>query len=128
MSHRSFRNEFEAIYERKAIWENDIRITMCHYPMLEWDGYWKRGWLFYGHVHHEGLGPSALLKYCPTAVNVGIDIHHRPKTAMELVQWKLENTVNDEFTRQLCPFYDEVRKELLNDGADNQPHEASGEA
>ena len=35
----------------KTIEDNGTRIVMCHYPMVEWDGFFRGALHFYGHIH-----------------------------------------------------------------------------
>lgn len=85
--HRHFRNQFEAIYDIKAVRECGTRIVLCHYPLAEWDGFYKGHYHFYGHIHNSNEGAALLMKSIPRAVNVGVDVNDfKPKTAAELLE------------------------------------------
>ena len=32
------------------IMDNGRRVIMCHYPIIEWDGYFRGSYLVYGHI------------------------------------------------------------------------------
>ncbi len=92
MKHRHFRNCFEEIHEIKAIRRNGPRIILCHYPLCEWDGYWKGHYHFYGHVHNSEEGAGKIMAGIERAVNVGVDVNdYMPKTIEELTGLKEEH-------------------------------------
>ena len=37
-------------------------ICVCHYPILEWNGYYKGHWHIYGHIHNHQNGTYAIMK------------------------------------------------------------------
>ena len=87
LHHKSFCKCFVDIREHEIIRDNNTKIFLHHYPMAEWDGYYKGIWHFYGHVHNSDQGAGFLMNYYPTAVNVGVDVNDfRPKTAKELME------------------------------------------
>lgn len=69
VKHRRFRNQFKDIASIKAVHDADTRIVLCHYPLAEWDGYWKGHYHFYGHVHNSTTGGAAYMKNVQRAVN-----------------------------------------------------------
>jgi calcineurin-like phosphoesterase family protein len=94
LKHRHFRNQFEEIYDIKAIKTDDTRIILCHYPMAEWDGFWKGHWHFYGHIHNSNEGAGLIMSQIPRSVNVGVDVNDfKPKTARQLMG--LPDTTDD---------------------------------
>lgn len=91
IKHRHFRAQFDEIHDIKAVRENDTRIVLCHYPLAEWDGFWKGHWHFYGHVHNSNEGAGLLMKQIERSVNVGVDVNDfRPKTSAELMNIRKE--------------------------------------
>ena len=86
----SFRRRFESIEEHMLLTDDGIDLYLSHYPMVDWDGYYKGRWLFYGHVHKVPVsGPGLFLDMIPTAMNVGIDLIGRPRTAGDLVSERM---------------------------------------
>lgn len=72
---------------RDTVDDQEVKIFLTHYPMAEWDGYWKGIWQFYGHVHNNPHGGAALMSMIPTAINVGVDVQNfMPKTAEDLIR------------------------------------------
>lgn len=69
------------------------RITLCHYPMLEWQGSRESpegkeyGYLIHGHIHNTVSPDYSILYRAPHALNAGVDINdYRPVTFDQLVQ------------------------------------------
>lgn len=89
MHHKHFRRQFKEIHDIVAVRDNGTRIVLCHFPLAEWDGYWKGHWHFYGHVHNSNEGAALLMSQLERAVNVGVDVNdYMPKTALELMSLK----------------------------------------
>lgn len=83
---------FESIDNLITIKRDKMKITMCHYPMLEWSGsrYASQGtsYLIHGHIHET---KNEIYEYIkanqPTALNCGVDINNfEPVTFEELLE------------------------------------------
>lgn len=83
---------FESIDSLVTIKRNKIQITLCHFPMLEWNGsrYASQGtsYLIHGHIHEI---KNEIYEYIkanqPTALNCGVDINNfEPVTFEELIE------------------------------------------
>lgn len=97
LEHKSFRRCFRDVYDTMLYRNKDLRIFLSHYPICEWDGYYKGIWHFYGHVHDNETIGSVFADMIPTAVNVSIDKLGKPMTAEELIsQKKAAYTLPDE--------------------------------
>lgn len=98
LKHKSFRECFIDIRSTELFRDGNKKIFLSHYPMAEWDGYYKGIYHFYGHVHNSDMGAGYLMKLYPTAVNVGVDCNNfYPKTAEQLIDERLCNY------RENCP-------------------------
>ena len=132
--HHHFVSQFEKVLDIGTYRTDNAVITLCHYPMAEWDGMMKQPgwddpnhprngnvtcehWLFYGHTHNVTCtGAPRLLRYNPVAVNVGVDLNtFRPHTAEELMESRKEKFLQDyagfsevekALCREYCPFVD----------------------
>lgn len=60
-------NVFESIEYLKVIKYNKIKITLCHYPMMEWDG------SHYGHIHLHGHCHGNRKYDLKNSMDVGVD-------------------------------------------------------
>ena len=88
-------------------------ITLCHYPMIEWNRsrYAKQqegstSWLIHGHIHNdrEGMAYIFIKENLPCALNAGVDINgFEPVTFEEL----LKNN-NEWYGRNLEDFSENV--------------------
>ncbi|PHM33121.1 metallophosphoesterase [Xenorhabdus innexi] len=55
------------------------KIVMFHYPILEWQGYFRNAIHLYGHVHNAGKDPDQYKRLSvlgPRAINVGVDVNN----------------------------------------------------
>ena len=68
--------------------DGNHRITLCHYPMMSWNGCNKGAFHIHGHIHNnrnDSYWP--LLRRMPQALNAGVDINgFSPVTFKELVE------------------------------------------
>lgn len=83
---KDFRRCFVDIVDHEIIHDGDYKIYLNHYPMAEWDGFYKGIYHFYGHIHNSKNGAAAVMSLYENAVNVGIDVIGKPRTAEELIQ------------------------------------------
>lgn len=84
---RSLRKYFVEITNMKTIIDGNYRIVLCHYPLVEWDGYYRETYHFYGHIHNNFHNATTqYISSIKNAFNVGVDvIGFRPKTAKEII-------------------------------------------
>lgn len=72
---RNLSKYFEEITPYKEINDNGSKIVMCHYPLVEWNGYFRDALHFYGHIHNNtGNKAYSIMKDMKNAYNVGVDI------------------------------------------------------
>lgn len=88
-----FAKLFESIQDIADISVDNQRIILCHYPILEWNGYYRDSLHIHGHIHNNRQGVFNYLKTEPRALNAGVDITgFRPVTLNELkvmnAEWK----------------------------------------
>ena len=83
----NFRKCFVEIKDMLDIMDNGRRVIMCHYPMIEWDGYFRGSYLVYGHIHNNVSNYAyKCMKELDNALNAGIDINQfMPVTLNELI-------------------------------------------
>lgn len=81
-----FRKRFVEVKSIMSIVENSERIILCHYPMLEWDGYFRGSWHIHGHIHNNVSNKCfGYLLNEPNALNAGVDVtNFMPVTFNEL--------------------------------------------
>ena len=72
-----------------------VDVILCHYPMLEWNHYFRNSYHIFGHIHNTLNEPQTqYIRNQPRMLNAGVDINgFKPVTLVELI----EN--NDRFYR-----------------------------
>lgn len=81
---------FVEIVDMKMVNDDGTQIVLCHYPLVEWNGYYRNVLHFFGHVHNTFR--SETTKYAmgmKNAYNVGVDvIGFAPCTLKEIINKK----------------------------------------
>lgn len=89
-----FRKYFIEITPMKTIFDNSVgeKVVLCHYPIIEWEGYFRGSYLVYGHIHNNVTNNAyKCMKDIDKALNAGVDINYfMPVTLPELIQNNLE--------------------------------------
>lgn len=91
-------NLFETVKFIDLILDNDRKVCICHYPLMDWMEFNRNGILVYGHIHNktEKNGPAYKLikefyRNLP-AYNCGVDVcGFEPRTLDELNNLKEVN-------------------------------------
>lgn len=88
LKNRDFRKHFAEIADMKMVHDNGTKILCCHYPMAEWNGYYKGVLHFYGHIHNSfDTEAYRYLSKVKNAYNVGADIiGFAPRTLKEILK------------------------------------------
>lgn len=78
---------FVEIVDMKMVDDNGTQIVLCHYPLVEWNGYYRNVLHFYGHVHNTYHNETTrYARDMKNAYNVGVDIiGFAPCTLNEIV-------------------------------------------
>ena len=58
-------------------------VTLCHFPMAEWNQYYRGAWHIHGHIHGETKGCYRFLKDEDRALNAGCMINNYMPVTME---------------------------------------------
>lgn len=84
-----FRNCFVEIEDIKSIYIGNTRIIMCHYPICEWEGYFRGAYHIFGHIHNTtSTNAYKIMSKEDRALNAGADIiGFTPATFEELVMF-----------------------------------------
>lgn len=79
---------FVEIVDMKMVDDNGNQIVLCHYPLVEWNGYYRNVLHFYGHVHNTYHNETTRYdRDMKKAYNVGVDvIGFAPCTFSEIVK------------------------------------------
>ena len=84
---------FGWVEDLAKIGHQKMKFILCHYPLLEWEGYFRGALHCYGHVHSSYLNDEEkyhdierLATLGPRAFNVGVDVNNfKPVSADDLV-------------------------------------------
>lgn len=69
-----------------TIKDSGDRIFLCHYPVCEWNGYFRGVLHFYGHIHNAENLAKELMDQVPNAYNIGADLlGFTPRTKDEII-------------------------------------------
>ena len=95
-----FRTAFDEVHQLLTIVDHiddkDYMIALCHYPIVEWNGYFRNSYHIFGHIHNNTRNKSyEIVRNEPRALNCGCEItNYRPMTLEELIK------VNDVYKRR----------------------------
>ena len=85
LKNHELRKYFVEINDIIHIEEGSDTIIMCHYPMAEWDGYYRGTWHIYAHIHNNLNEAFEIMKNKEKALNAGCMINgYMPVTFEEL--------------------------------------------
>ena len=78
---------FEGIEKMMDITDGDKRISLCHYPIAEWNSYFKGSWHIYGHIHNRKDETYEIMRKKDRALNAGCMINnYMPVSFNELLK------------------------------------------
>ena len=67
--------------------DGDKEICLCHFPIAEWNGFFRDTWHIYGHIHCKKAETYEIMKNRPRALNAGCMINnYAPASFNELVR------------------------------------------
>lgn len=77
---------FETAEKMMQISDNGNQICLCHFPLAEWNGYYRGTWHIYGHIHDAKKETYEFMKNRERALNAGCTINnYAPVPFRELV-------------------------------------------
>lgn len=69
-----YHKDFKILSQYKELSIEGQKITLCHYPQVEWNGSYRGSWCLHGHSHGNYIPPKGKL-----ILDVGVDCHnYRP--------------------------------------------------
>ena len=69
------------------ITDGEHRISLCHFPIAEWNGYNRGTWHVYGHIHNRRDEAYEFMKTKEHALNAGCMINnYAPASFNELIR------------------------------------------
>ena len=92
LKNQEFREQFVEVEYMLTISVDNTRIVLCHYPIAEWDGFFRGTYHIYGHIHNAKNAAFHHLRSVEQALNAGCDI-----TRFVPVSFEELKTYNDIF-------------------------------
>jgi calcineurin-like phosphoesterase family protein len=79
---------FESVTHMIEISDGAHKLTLCHYPMMTWNGIAKGSYMIHGHIHNNTEAEYfSLVCSMPNLLNAGVDINgYQPVTFKELLE------------------------------------------
>ncbi len=78
---------FETVEKMMHVEDQGNQICLCHFPILEWNGYYKGHYHIYGHIHNRRQDTYEIMKTREKALNAGCMInHYTPASLNELIR------------------------------------------
>lgn len=83
-----FKKLFVEIADKIELIDNGLRVFLFHYPIVEWNGYFRGSYLVFGHIHNNVKNRAwKIMREEERALNAGVDINSfRPCTLNELIE------------------------------------------
>ena len=89
---RNLSKYFVEITPYKEISDNGTKIILSHYPLVEWNGFFRGSLHFYGHIHNNTQNQAfSIMKNIENTYNCGADIlNFAPQTKDEVIKLNKE--------------------------------------
>lgn len=76
---------FESVDKMMHVTDNGVQICLCHFPLAEWNGYYKGHTHIYGHIHNKKDTTWEFMQTRENAYNAGCMLHgYKPVSLQEL--------------------------------------------
>jgi calcineurin-like phosphoesterase family protein len=67
--------------------DQTYRLILFHYPLAEWNGFFRNSIHLYGHIHNSVNETKIIMDKIPNAYNVGADVQgFIPRTLKEIIK------------------------------------------
>ena len=78
---------FESVDKMMHVSDDGKQICLCHFPIAEWNGYYKGSWHIYGHIHNSRNETYEFMKTKERALNAAACINnYTPVSMNELIR------------------------------------------
>lgn len=98
LKNKALERYFTSIDELLTIADNGRRVVLCHYPMAEWNGFYRNAVHLFGHIHNNRNLACEIMEKIPNCYNVGVDcIGFTPMTLDQIINFygKPITNIND---------------------------------
>ena len=78
---------FESVDKMMHVSDNGQQICLCHFPIAEWNGYYKGHWHIYGHIHNKREETYEIMRKKERALNAAACLNnYTPVSMNELIR------------------------------------------
>ena len=70
-----YMSDFEWVKDYHVLHIEKRRLVLFHFPILEWDQFYRGAYHLYGHVHNSQTSAKRLAALTGPAFNVGVDVN-----------------------------------------------------
>lgn len=78
---------FESVDKMMHVTDEGKQICLCHFPIAEWNGFYKKSWHIYGHIHGAKTPTYEYMRTKERALNAAACINnYEPSSFQELVR------------------------------------------
>lgn len=82
-----FAEQFASIDDYLVIRDQQRKVVLFHYPIVEWEGYFDGAYHMYGHIHNSDNKANQIMKDIPNAFNAGLDLNDfTPQPLSQLIE------------------------------------------
>lgn len=82
---------WESVDHLKTIYIDKLSIVLCHYPLAEWNGYYRKHLHIYGHIHSDMNPAGVYMLQQVNAFNAGAIVNNYvPVSLQELYDNKIQ--------------------------------------
>ena len=71
----TYEHDFKWVKDYHVLKHDGYRLVLFHFPILEWDQYYRGAIHLYGHVHNSSTSARLLASLAGPAFNVGVDVN-----------------------------------------------------
>ena len=77
---------FEGVDKMMQITDNDRQLCLCHFPICEWNAYYRNSYHLFGHIHGRLADTCLIMRSRRNAYNAAACINnYRPSTLEEII-------------------------------------------
>ena len=81
------RKHFVSVDKMLFVKDGGEKLVLCHFPLAEWNGYYRGAWHIYGHIHGRADTAGIYMRAQSRALDAGCMLNgYRPVSFCELLQ------------------------------------------
>ena len=82
------RKFFESVDDILEVNDEGRRVILCHYPIVEWNAFYRGAIHLYGHIHNNDNDAQRIMAKIPNCYNAGMDcLNFVPMTLTQIIDY-----------------------------------------